>query len=219
LEFVKVIAGGAVGLTCGYLLLCWISPGKDFLNLFGRPVTVIEQPSPAVVQPVQAVPMGNQTDSPPLATVAEPIAPEAKPAIDPPRLQASETSLEKPERLEALRDSAASRGELVAALKAVDELARLRGDNSLEAKLLFVSTREEESGTSRQAIATQMANLLDQAIAEKRLDLAAQHVDQLLLLARNLDDPELERRATLIALGRPSRQSVEPRPADPAPKK
>lgn len=230
MEIFKIIAGGIAGLAVGYLLICWISPRNDFLNLFVRanekvaespPLTpaVDEQApartsKPANIKPVPSRPTTQEPSIPVVPKVEPPAAPlKVEPPAAPLVVEASETIAEMQGRLEQRRDAAAIKGDLIEALNVVDELAKLNGTNSLAAKLSFLSTWNAETAPSRRTVAAEMLKLLDLAVAEKQFDLTAQHVDRLLVLARTLDDRELERRATMIALKRPSEPSTGPKPA------
>ena len=219
IELLKIIAGGVAGLIIGYLLICRISPRNDFLNLFAKATAAIEESlplTPAVDEKVAA-----QTSEPPAdkTVLSEPdtqvpsvpVVPKSEPPEKPPSVEVSESIAEKQSRLEEQRDAAASKDDLAGALNVVEELSKLNDTNSLEAKLSFLSTLDAETAPLRRIVVSEMLKLLDRAVAEKQFDLTAKHLDRLLISARILDDLELERRATLIALKRPSEPILGPK--------
>jgi hypothetical protein len=214
MELLKIVLGGIAGLALGYLLICWISPRNDFFGVFTNSKTTVEnspQPTPVVkanrnpehVDPVieKAGTKVHPSESAPKNT-----APEQKPEP----VAVAPVPADKQATLAAERDAAVGKGDLAAALRAVRELATLNGRGELEEQLSLISMWKAESPTTRRDVATQLAKLLEQAIAEGKFDLTARHVDQLVALARSLDDQELERRATLIALKRPAGPTGRP---------
>lgn len=64
-----------------------------------------------------------------------------------------------------------------------------------------------KSVADKQEVADELATLLERAVKEFRFDLSEKHVGRLLLLARSLDNSELERRAALVYL----RKAAKPR--------
>jgi hypothetical protein len=213
LGILKHVAASVAGLALGYVILGLISPRSDFLHLFHRADIAEPIPSPKSDQPaiVKENPVVSKKSKPPIErpsppaapTSREPMTPKGKTvavAADPPSVEESETAADKQRRLEVQRDAAMKKGDLTGALTAVDELATLSGQSSLEAKLSFLSALEQESSDAKQAIAEEFVKLLEQAVEGDQKPLAAKPVDRLLVLARMLDNRDLERRATLIAL-------------------
>jgi hypothetical protein len=203
-ELIKIALGGIAGLVLGYLALCWINPGYDFLRLLAAAPTTAGQPAQS---------------PPPRADESTGVAPAATPPasaesgdnnrappqdVTPPAVVVAAPPVDKRAALQANRDAAVSRGDLVAALQAAGEIAALSGSSPLEEQLALLATWKTDPLAARREVADHLAKLLEQAVAEGQLEISARHVDRLLALARLLDDQALERRATLIALKRPA---------------
>ena len=206
-EFLKIVLGGIAGLAFGYMIICWISPTNDFLGIFAKRMTTEEgrpEPTPVVIaktNPEQFDPVIEKarTNEHPGKSVPTITTPEQAPE----KVAVAPVPVDKQAALVAERDAAVGEGDLPAALRAVRELATLSKKSDLEEQLSLLAIWKAESPTTRRDVANQLAKLLEQAIAEGKLDLTERHVDKLLALARALDDQELVRRATLIALKRP----------------
>jgi hypothetical protein len=213
-ELLKIVLGGIAGLAFGYMIICWISPTNDFLGIFAKNKTIKEtgpEPTPVVrakTNPEQVEPVIENagTKEHPGKSVPTIAAPEQTPE----KVAVAQVPVDKQAALTAERDAAVGKGDLAAALRAARELAILSKKSDLEEQLFLLSVWEAESPTTRRDVATQLAKLLEQAVTEGKLDLIARHVDQLLTLARSLDDQELVRRATLIALKRPAELKEPP---------
>lgn len=207
-ELIKIVLGGIAGLAFGYMIICWISPTNDFLGIFAQNKTIKEirpEPTPVVgakTNPQQVDPVIEKPST--KEHLGESAPRIAAPEQTPEPVAVAPVPVDKQEALTAERDAAVGKGDLAAALRAARELAILSKKSDMEEQLFLLSAWEAESPTTRRDVATQLAKLLEQAVTEGKLDLIARHVDQLLALARSLDDQELVRRATLIALKRPA---------------
>jgi hypothetical protein len=231
LEFVKVVIGGAVGVALGYLVICWISPQNDFLQLMSGH-------APGDRVEVQEVTEGLQ-ESHDAATRDEPPLVERQPVIQSAASAISSQELEKhpnlpaadaaplaapipmrvptmpmapaPDPLElrrkqlaAMVSGALETGDLPELLKVTEELAALDGSDALAAKELAIKRfREQASSLSdERQVAQALSDLIDDALRSDQKDIADRYLAEVLRLARKLDDQQLVKRLTLLALKR-----------------
>lgn len=182
LEFAKVIFGGFAGIACGYLVICWISPGADFLGL-----GLFAKPHPVAAAEVAAQP------------IPQPPKPEVKPAL-PPQLPAPRPP--KPEITPpVLLPTPAPISEPSAPPETVEPPESI--ETKIEA-LLAADVSDEDK-------AAVLVEFLEQAVKESKFDLTDKYAVRLLSMARSLDDFNLERRATLIYLRKiPAKAKVAP---------
>jgi hypothetical protein len=141
------------------------------------------------------------TSSPPVTAAQPEVAPDA----ELPAKSAPDASVNKAERIAKLETewkTAVAGGDLRAAFPAVEELARLTSGDALKMKIEGVIERSAKTQMPAdiQELVRQMLDLLKAAIKDGRLELASQHVDRLLAMARKSTDRELEREATLLVL-------------------
>ena len=119
-------------------------------------------------------------------------------------VESNNSVTDKLKKLEIIRDAAIEQGDVNGVLAAIGQLVILNGQNELEAKLLALSNWNASSVGVKRSIADETARLLELAITQERFDLVPQHLDRLLMLARAVEDRDLERRAARIALKRPT---------------
>lgn len=194
------------GILLVLLLLNAIQPGHLFLRFFAPPSTANETaPSPSTAAPLSPVLVsGKGTEQrkrqlAPETRIVVPRSEHSGPSIAP-NVVEPEKGNQQRQRLKQEQMAAIQTGDLLSALPIVHELALVDAADPLKAKITFLATLDASPSLSTATIAPELANLLEQAVAEGRRELAAQYADHLLSLARDLNDPRLERRATLIVL-------------------
>jgi hypothetical protein len=107
-------------------------------------------------------------------------------------------------QLTAMVSGALETGDLPELLKVTEELAALDGSDALAAKELAIRRfREQASSLSdERQVAQGLSDLIDDALRSDQKDIADRYLAEVLRLARKLDDQQLVKRLTLLALKR-----------------
>jgi cytoskeletal protein RodZ len=224
IEIIKVAVGGVAGLAIAYLIVAWFAPLADIFGVFkGRETASVSQepggteerrglntspprPEPSSSEKRTKVPnsttkdpaVSSPTPSPSDPTPPEPTPPDTTATNKAPPNSARDTAARRAE-LQSTRDAAIKDGNIGAALQAVEAIALLEGTDALEAKFAVVG--QMKSTLASRLLAEHLLRLTQQAIKDDRKELAAQYADDLILAARESDDPDLIRSATLAVLG------------------
>ncbi len=107
-------------------------------------------------------------------------------------------SQERLGELLSARDEAIAKGDVAAALDTAREIARHNFGDGLKAQL--AAARQMQTTADSRLLAEQLLQLLEQAVQYGRHDLAKEYQDDLLVAARDAADPELLRRTSSFVL-------------------
>lgn len=228
-EGAKIVAGGIAGLAIGYVIMCYLNPAADFLGLMSGgdpggqvvqndpdndrlrsvpppPVVVppIPDPVPPAVAPIGTPPVPNDNRPDPAQANNTPAAdPTDSPAEAPsPVIEPDVPSQSRLQQLQIDREAAQQRGEVHNTLRLIREIARLEESDPLTPQTEAINTFFDNGGDAVHfvAVAQEALTVAETAIADGRADIATSLKNTLLFAARQSENPELIRKATLCVV-------------------
>jgi hypothetical protein len=226
--FGGIVVSGFIGLVIGYFVLTTMDRRYDFLHLFAEakpaPSKVVILPpkgitdQPAKVKPAEAIVEPTNTPEPSKVPVPispsppSPVAPKPTPVTEdpaplptlPPSVEPAPPSpVEPPPPMPTAAEQLAAalqEADLALALRAVDTLALEEEKDGVRSRLDFLTSATAAKAFPPDAVAGELLLQIESALEKDKHALAATYIDRLLILARQLDDRDVLRRATLLTV-------------------
>jgi hypothetical protein len=197
----KVIGGGIVGIVIALAIIDVLKPDHSlFEALKGKADETAQEPKES-----------DSSGPKPSSTKTSTTTPARRRNVSRPRADATPSDTDSPPpsivsnedqiaRLLAERDGLIASGDLQASLGVVQRICEIDGSNVVESKLAHIELCKLEDGFSQRVIVGEQINVVEEALSAGRVDLAQLCIDNVLSSARDLDDDEFVRRATLAAI-------------------
>jgi hypothetical protein len=215
INLIAHIIAPIAGLTCGYLLICQISPRNDFLGIFRKSMNA----SATDVQETKVVTTTEHEPQPPPATSETKPAPKISqpmlPLTPAPQVAKTNAPSEKIAINEAKNVTSVKPENSTGIVTGAPNSQTATSEAERTAKLSVILSEQATAKTSDdfKRLASALLALLNTAPVVERNELLKTHQDRLLLFARKSQDEQLTNEVTRIILGiSAAKTSTEPEP-------